>query len=177
MLSRGRCSAGPLLARLPLPARRRHPSATCGGLLATTAALAEPGIATAAGRVWMVLAPGTDQCKEKRNAEGFASGGIAGDYAPRPCCLGEALAACSPKSTSSKIRVPALTSAVARCLCDGNGAARTEAGLPLPKATPASPHTSPGEMPPPGPPLGSAGRAAAEDVQGHRWKPPRCHGT
>lgn len=40
-----------------------------------------------------------------------------------------------------------------------------EVGLPLPKATPASPHTSLGEMPPLGPPPGSAGRAAAEDVK------------
>lgn len=42
-----------------------------------------------------------------------------------------------------------------------------EAVFPLPEAMPASPHTFLGELPPPGPPPGSAGRATAEDVQGY----------
>ena len=114
--------------------------------------------------------------KGEGNAGGFVSGEFAGDDTQCPCYFREALAACSPKSTSGKIRVPALTPAMARCLCDGNRAAHTEAGLPLPKATLASLHTSPGEPPPPGPLPGSARRAAAEDVQGHRRKLSHCRG-
>ena len=60
MLSQGRCSVGLLLARLSLPARRRHPLPTCRALPATAATFPERSIATATGWVWMVLAPGTD---------------------------------------------------------------------------------------------------------------------
>lgn len=83
----------------------------------------------------------------------------------------------SEKSTSSKVQAPRLTPAMVRCLWVWNGAARVEAGLSLPEVTPASPHTSLGEMPPLGPPPGSAGRAAAGDIQGHHQKSPCHHGT